>query len=329
MIFKRIAKSLHWRLIRPLRSRLWPGALVVGYHRIADLYSDPHRLAVSPERFDQHMAILSRICQPLPLVRLAQNLRESFLPKRAVAVTFDDGYRDNLVHAKPILQRHGVPATVFVASGYTRSGKEFWWDELAKLVCDGRLDVGSVQISWQGRPQSWQVETAPQRNEAHLQIHRLMLFAREEERIDLLTQLRPQLGPGAAPPSHSFPMTEQDLCDLVGGGLVDVGAHTVTHPNLASLTPETQKHEILQSRQDLEQILGKPVSVFAYPYGWPTTNFTDETPTIVAQAGFACACTICPGIIRTNTDAYRLPRFMVGNWEAGEFEHHLRDWLRG
>src|SRR5690606_37807585 len=96
---------------------------VLLYHRVADAPRDPQQLAVAPERFAAHLEVLAATCTPVALGEAAARLRSPRgLPPRAVAVTFDDGYRDNLHTAKPLLERHGVPATVFVASGYVGAG---------------------------------------------------------------------------------------------------------------------------------------------------------------------------------------------------------------
>src|SRR4051794_20071252 len=129
--------SLRARAGRWLLERRGAIAILL-YHRVTALDSDPQQLAVTPEHFDEHLRVLREICTPVELADVPRMLRARRLPKRPVAVTFDDGYRDNLHEAKPLLERHGVPATVFVASGYVGSGREFWWDELERL---GRGDL--------------------------------------------------------------------------------------------------------------------------------------------------------------------------------------------
>ena len=106
------------------------------YHRVASLESDRWGLAVQPERFAGHMQLLRERFNPISLPDLLAALRGGGVPRRSVAVTFDDGYRDNLTVAKPLLERYGVPGTVFVVSGYVGSKRDFWWDELDRLCRD-------------------------------------------------------------------------------------------------------------------------------------------------------------------------------------------------
>jgi peptidoglycan/xylan/chitin deacetylase (PgdA/CDA1 family) len=114
--------------------RMQQRALIVAYHRIAEPTLDPQLLCVSPQHFAEHLEIMTRAYAPLSLRALGQRVEEGRVPSRALVVTFDDGYADNLSHATPLLERYGVPATVFVVSGVVGPPREFWWDTLARLV---------------------------------------------------------------------------------------------------------------------------------------------------------------------------------------------------
>src|SRR5215467_2524929 len=123
--------SIHAGIRRRMK-RLHPKALILLYHRVAELATDPQLLAVSPERFARQMEYLSKHCTVIRLRDLAEP--NGFEADRCVAVTFDDGYADNFVTAAPILRRYQVPATVFVTSGYVGTEREFWWDELERVL---------------------------------------------------------------------------------------------------------------------------------------------------------------------------------------------------
>src|SRR5207245_611648 len=103
------------------------------YHRVEDLPSDPQRMCVGPDQFDEHLAVLRTRFRPASLSSAVEATRKGDLD-RDVAVTFDDGYADNLLNAKPLLETHGIPATVFVTTDYIDSKREFWWDELERLL---------------------------------------------------------------------------------------------------------------------------------------------------------------------------------------------------
>ena len=115
----------------PARSPQRPTILL--YHRVAHVTTDPQLLSVTPEHFVEHLQLLAEQREPVSLADLVCH-REERRYRQAVAVTFDDGYADNLHAAKPLLERAGVPATVFVTSGYVGGMRPFWWDELEELL---------------------------------------------------------------------------------------------------------------------------------------------------------------------------------------------------
>ena len=115
-------------------------ALILLYHRVTHLPNDRWSIAVTPEHFDEHMALVRRRSNVVPLSGLDAALAAPNARTMTIAVTFDDGYADNLYEALPILQRHDVPATVFVASDPIVRAREFWWDDLERLVDSAEYD---------------------------------------------------------------------------------------------------------------------------------------------------------------------------------------------
>ena len=117
------------------------------------------------------------------------------------------------------------------------------------------------------------------------------------------------------------------MSELAQGGLLDVGAHTVTHPALAALSASRQRDEILQSKGRLEEVLGHRVTHFAYPHG-TRSDYSPETVAIVREAGFACACSSFEGVVEKSTDRFQLPRVHVQDWNEEEFAGLLSGWFR-
>ena len=148
------------RLLRRARTFLLGGAVILLYHRVHDDEFDPWLLKVSRKNFDDHMRHLQHRYAVLSLGELCQALDAGRLPRRAVAVTFDDGYGDNLRNAKPILDRHRVPATVFVTSGYVGAGREFWWDELERVVLQAPQIPGRFTVTVRGSSHNWETGAA-------------------------------------------------------------------------------------------------------------------------------------------------------------------------
>ncbi len=106
------------------------------YHRVSSLRHDPWGLAVTPKRFDEQIAFVRQHRTALSMKEMVAGLRTKTLPPNAFAITFDDGYLDNLLNAKPVLMRYGVPATVFIATGYTNRNTAYWWDESAAMILE-------------------------------------------------------------------------------------------------------------------------------------------------------------------------------------------------
>ncbi len=133
------------------------GVAILMYHRVHDATSGPSGLCVSRAHFTEHMEHLRRHYSVLSLRKLAALLAGGRLPERAVVLTFDDGYADNLWNAKPILARWDLPATVFVATGYVGQSREFWWDELDRLLLQAGTLPGTLDVRLNGRVYDWKL----------------------------------------------------------------------------------------------------------------------------------------------------------------------------
>lgn len=113
------------RVVRRVQNRLAPGGLILLYHRIAELGSDPWALSVSPRHFAEHLEVLQKLGITVRLQQLNQTLQSGKRPQRQVVITFDDGYADNLYLGKPLLESYEIPATIFLATGYMVQKREF------------------------------------------------------------------------------------------------------------------------------------------------------------------------------------------------------------
>ena len=299
-------------------------AVVLMYHRVAPSDTAGGGVAVPAERFEEHLLALRAAFRLLSLSGLARSLAEGTIPRRSVAVTFDDGYTDNLVSAKPLLDRYEAPATVFVVSGYVGSGRRFWWDELERIcvvpaTLPRRLDVsaGVAKVA---------LDTPAdlERRSLFRQLRTTLGPLAEDEREDVLTGLRAWAGLGAAGPEAGEALSAENLLELTSSGLVEVGAHTVTHPRLPGLPRERQLGEIRTSANQLAAILDREVPLFSYPFGAHDAT----TVRCAREAGLVCACTTAPGAVRCSTDPYRLPRVYVGDWAADDLVARVSELLR-
>jgi peptidoglycan/xylan/chitin deacetylase (PgdA/CDA1 family) len=125
-----------------------------------------------------------------------------------------------------------------------------------------------------------------------------------------------------ARPTHRV-LSLEEVDALNQGDLIEIGAHTVTHPFLSAFPPSRQAEEIQQSKGYLENILGQPITMFSYPHG----DFTTDTISLITEAGFACACTVVAESVWSHSARYQLPRFEVQNWNGEEFARRLLRWF--
>jgi peptidoglycan/xylan/chitin deacetylase (PgdA/CDA1 family) len=292
--------------------------LILGYHRVADASGDPWGMIVSPARFAEHLEVLREYARPLGLEALAAALRAGQLPSAGVALTFDDGYVDLSQHARPLLERFEVPATVFVIAG--ELGRTPWWDRLADTVLGGALPP-DLELEIGGQPLRWSAGHGTPRTLLDA-LYRRVSGGKPAAREALLAELAQRLG-GTPPGPLARLMDADEVRTLADGGIVRIGAHTLTHPHLGSLDEDSQRREIGGSRERLEKLVGGSVTAFSYPHG--STSAT--TAGLVREAGFDSACSSVNDVARRGTDPYFLPRFWIGDWDGDTFRRWLVRWL--
>ena len=315
---------------RWLRSRFSSHALILGYHRIADVARDPYRYCVTPGNFAEQLEVLKRKAEVISLAKLVEGIHAGRLPERAVALTFDDGYVDVYQHARALLETYMLPATVFVVTGCF--GCQYWWDRLeaallAPVTLPGQLalDIAGAQFEW--RLTEWQESDDRQANNVRdrmlLSIYRKLLNADPGEREKVLLEIESWAGVGELEKKgRPRAMTGEEAIELSAGGLIEIGSHTASHFPLTRLLPAEQRHEITESKSALENLLGRSVSSFSYPDG----AFSREVVSLVQQAGYQCACISINDIVRRGSHRFQLPRFWIPDWDGEAFERWLWKW---
>jgi peptidoglycan/xylan/chitin deacetylase (PgdA/CDA1 family) len=329
----------NWR--RALRSTVAvilppkPKPLILMYHRVGNEAVDPWGLAVTPTHFEQHMDVLRRTREVVPLTVFVSELQAETLPANAAVVTFDDGYVDNLTSAKPSLAKAALPATVFLATGFLNQLDDFWWDELARLILLGaeptdlevtvrdktmRFDLDDNRSNQSRGWRAWHEGPRTLRQEAYLTIWRSLRDLRPEERDTAMAQIRSGLAQRSTGTGSGRPMTSAEVRALVSDGLIAIGAHTVTHPVLTELPALARGREITDSRITCGTLCGSEVHTFAYPFG----SINAAVRADVVKAGFTCACSTKDGPAVSGTDIYALPRKHVFDVDGDAFERSLR-----
>ncbi|HEU4703999.1 MAG TPA: glycosyltransferase [Conexibacter sp.] len=282
-----------------------PRAAILCYHRVAALHPDVHHLCMPPERFAAHMELLAERYRPVPLAQLAAEAAAGELAPGTVAVTFDDGYLDNLEVASPVASELEIPVTFFVSGAPTEEEREGWWDTVQRIL------LGEEPI-----PEQLALELAEddvlrlptrdvaQRRAALQALHGRLLHA-GPERIDALIAALADWSELDLAPRHSHRlMTAPELAELAARPGHAIGAHGRHHLLLPSHPRAVQARELGDSKAALEWILDAPVELLAYPYG----GCDLETVAVADELGFAVACTVEPDAVQPGSDPLRLPR---------------------
>jgi peptidoglycan/xylan/chitin deacetylase (PgdA/CDA1 family) len=271
------------------------------FHRVLPapdpLFSDlPDRA-----RFDEILRWLAAWFNILPLDDAARRLVAGSLPERAAAITFDDGYADNCTVALPLLRRHGLPATFFIATGFLDGGR-MWNDTLIEALrrCPRpTLDLGALDLGQH-------ILATPR--DRRIAIDKLIGGAKylaAAQRIALSERVAAIAGVNLP---ADLMMSSAQVQELHRAGM-QIGAHTMSHPILARLTPDAARQEIAGSSRRLEALLGQRVGVFAYPNGKPGDDYGKEHAALVRELGFDAAVSTAPGAATMGADIMQLPRF--------------------
>lgn len=293
------------------------GGVVLLYHRVASLPSDPERLAVSPRNFQAHLDLIRRHAACLPLRQLVDQARLGVPSVGRVAITFDDGYADLLHEAAPALVERGLPATMFITTGVLDPPREFWWDALARAVL-GEADAGGWHVECPGDPSPRHRAYRDWRDRL-----RVMAPAQRDRAIDrLVTESR--CGREARP-AHR-PLTTGEVAELAAIDGIDVGAHGVSHASMGVLADAERRAEMGEGRRTLARLVGRDVLSLAYPFGG-SADATDDAVRAAADEGIDLACVATPGRVHAATDPLRVPRMIVRDWAPEAFEQRLLSWM--
>jgi peptidoglycan/xylan/chitin deacetylase (PgdA/CDA1 family) len=294
-----------------------PRAAILLYHRIASPEGDVYDLAVTPENFHAHVMTLRERYRLVPLSELAEAVAAGDPLDRAVALTFDDGYRDNLDRAVPILAEVGAPAAFFLTTERLLEQRTYWWDDLAHMVArlppQFHLQVGHTTRAFS--------TVGVAGAETHRALYRILRKSLPAVRDDLLRQLRHH-APAVEGDSMARPMVADEIRRLAACPGVQIGAHSVHHASLADIGPDHLQREVFECRTALERLIVGPVEAFAYPFGSVSPHVVE----MVCAADYRYALTCEPRGLRAREHPYRLPRLQAPNLDAASFGKWLATW---
>ncbi len=314
-------------LARPLVGGV--GAILM-LHRVTASASSPlginRHLAITPAFLD---ALIDDMKDSgysfVSLDQAVDRLRAPSRSERFATITADDAYRDNLIEALPVLERHGTPFTIYVAPGLIDGTADLWWDIVEEIVAASR----GIDIPTPGGAIALETSTPAQKVAAvrRLEQHLTQEVAEEDQRA-VLRSLARAARIDIDRPRRKTLMDWNELRTIAAHPLASIGAHTVHHYNLKRLPPERALAEMCDSVALLKDELGIAPRHFAYPYGYGSAVGPREVE-IAREAGFVTAVTTRHGVLRPEHADHllALPRISVN----GRFQNvaYLRTMLSG
>ena len=289
------------------KKRTRSSARIFYYHRVNDS-QDPFTEPISPQLFEAHIRYLVRNYKVASMGEIMRHLAEGDSPEALVGITFDDGYADNYWHAFPILQRYGVPATIFLTTGGLDTGELLWFETLADAVRKTSKEFIDLEMDI---PRRFWMRTQAERIDSNGRIFGLLRTMANSERTFWLPRILEDLGAGKEAARRND-MLSWDQVRLMSAKGIDFGGHTVTHPFLSKLTPAEAVWEVSECRRRIEEEVQKPAEFFAYPNG-REEDIGAANKDVLRDAGYRAAVTTIWGMNDEFTDRMELKR--GGPWE--------------
>ena len=320
-----------------------PKIVVLMYHRIDIAETDPWGLCVSPENFEQHLQVLKSEFNVIGTEELLRQISAKRIIRNAVCITFDDGYADNFIHAKPLLQKYNCPATFFITTGLIGQQKQFWWDELGNMllqtkqlpaflsfkivneIFEHHLSEPLLTTEMRRLHKQWKYHEDPptDRCELYLKIWERLVPLSYEEIITVMGTLKKWVSADLLEDKRSFPMNDFQLNQLKVDPLFSLGMHTITHPDLSTKKSLSQLKEIDGSKYALEKNYGIKTNMLAYPYG----RYNQSTIDVVCRLKIAACFTTDQEAVNADTDMKMLGRFQAFNWKGEFFKNQISGWM--
>lgn len=283
---------------------------VLPYHMVMN---EPNGFypATSILDFEKQIAHLAKNYKIITLDEIVDRVRNRDSIRRCVAITFDDGFRDNYEYAYPILRKYNVPATIFLATQCIETGDAPWFIKLRYIFM--KTNKTDCRLSSEGRDVSMRMGTSKEKYVASERIMGFLKNCSDGERSSLLNRLVKELGILDFGRLDNLMLNWDQIREMSGHGF-SFGAHTVNHPVLAAIPIDEAEREISESKKTIEEKIGKPVNTFAFPFG-KRADYKPEIIPILERLHFRCAVTTEAGINNYSTSLFELNRFSP--WELG------------
>lgn len=307
LLFSPLYYSRSFAPVRYLANRIENSAIILCYHRVIrgqpDNYSIPGT-QVDSRAFQRQLRFFSKNFKVLSLSELIIRLwNDHPLERNMIAITFDDGFKDGYIHILPILKELSIPATFFVSPLLVAEGSLPWHNILLKYLSEAGQEI-SITIEGQ----TFFIRPGRDLYETKNDITKVLSSLPHEKRTSVLEEIRKALNVKSIDLSRNNPMlSREDIILMRKSGLVEFGAHSMTHPMLSECPKPQIIAEVLESKRMLELILNEPVRFFAYPFG----IHIQEAVETVRSVGFEAAVTTCDGLVRKSDDLFLLNRINV------------------
>jgi peptidoglycan/xylan/chitin deacetylase (PgdA/CDA1 family) len=266
---------------------------------------------ITADQFAWQMALIRDYFNPVSLSEAIERLQVGALEPGSVCITFDDGYEDNLLVALPLLKQFDIPATFFIATDFI-DGNLMWNDyvwESVRQTKNSALDLHQIGLT------HYHFNSSLERRQVGNQIIQAIKYLPPTQRLQMAKHIAEIAN---CHHTQGLMMNSEQLAMLNRSGM-HIGAHTQSHPILASLTQQAARVEIKASKDILERILGESVDLFAYPNGKPEQDYTARDVQLVREAGFKAAVSTQWGVNRKQTDVYQIRRFTPWDKTPGKF----------
>ena len=283
------------------------------YHRVGNCENNNRGLIINNKLFEKQLIYIKENYKILKSDEDWDNNKD-----KSAVITFDDGCKDFFYIFLPLLEKYEIPGTVFVTTGNIDTSYGIWGDELEWIIFNsmfaGTIYFEGHKISFENKEKRketfWQLRTM---------LKKMNKYDRKEKIIELSKALKIKLNN-----KNDFHrvMTSEEIRKCSKSPFVTIGAHTVNHCCLANEDKYSQWYEMETSKNHLENIIGKEVSVFAYPYG-EKDDFTDETVKIAKKIGYKRVFAAYKGLANSKTEYGKIPRIDIS--KNMNFEESVRD----
>ena len=291
-------------------------ALVLTYHGVLETGSENYvnRNCVSREMFEKQMLWLKRNYHPVRLSDLVEMLKgKKSLPENAVAVTFDDGFRNNYKVAFPVLKKYEIPATIFITTDFIGTkGTKLWTERIDSIIYSAT--IRRLRLPVDGAEGTFDISTPENKIKSSDRIRKLLKSKSRSERERHILALERQIDGvrnflDEMDERYAF-LQWDDITQMADSGLIEIGSHTCTHSILSTLAHDEVKAELLNAKISLEAQLNRPCTLFSYPNG-TEKDFSRRDKSILKETGYEAAFSQIDGLNNVGEDIYALKRINI------------------